>query len=204
MGTHELGQQKKLLDIKAIKYNSHFYIKTDNLWLAFHSFFNMAQDYQIDIRVPDEIFDKVSMLWVPFSKVKFMSSINKCNNLLSPGPDKLIWRHLKCIVKNNMYLKKIINIADVCFELCHWPLHFKVSTSIIIPKPNKELYNFPKAFRPIVLLNTIGKLIEKVISNRLQFQLIFNNFIHSSQLDGLKQQLTSNTSIALTHFIYTR
>ena len=60
-----------------------------------------------------------------------------------------------------MCLKKIVNIADVCFKLSHWPLHFKVFTSIIISKPNKESYDSPKAFRPIILLNTIEKLIEK-------------------------------------------
>jgi len=81
-----------------------------------------------------------------------------------------------------MCLKKIVNIADMCFELGHWTSHFKVSTSIIIPNPNKESYDSPKAFRPIVFLNTIGKLIEKVIGNRLQLQLISNNFIHLSQL----------------------
>jgi len=85
-----------------------------------------------------------------------------------------------------MCLKKIINIADLCLELGYWPLHFKVSTSIIIPKPNKNLYDFPKAFRPIVLLNILGKLIEKVFDERLQFHSISNNFIHLSQLGGLK------------------
>jgi len=85
-----------------------------------------------------------------------------------------------------MCLKKIVNIADVCFELDHWPSYFKVSTSIIIPKLNKELYDSPKAFRPIVLLDTIEKPIEKVIGERLQFQSISNNFIYPSQLDRLK------------------
>jgi len=163
----------------------------------------MAQDHQIDIRVLDEISNEVPMVWVSFSKAEFISSINKCNNLLFLGPNKLMWRYLKCIVKNNICLKKIINIADTCFELDHWPLHFKVSTSIIIPKPNKELYNSSKAFGPIILLNTIGKLIEKVISDRLQFQSISSNFIHLSQLYRLKQQLTSDASIILTYFIHT-
>jgi len=76
---------------------------------------------------------------------------------------------------------QIINIANACFvELDHWLLYFKVSTYIIIPKPNKELYDSSRAFRPIVFLNMIGKLIEKVISKRLQFQSISNNFIHLS------------------------
>ena len=74
--------------------------------------------------------------------------------------------------------------------------------SIIIPKPNKKLYNSPKFFKPIILFNTIGKLIKKVIGNRLQFHLILNDFIHLSQLDSLKQRLTSDTDIVLTHFIH--
>ena len=75
----------------------------------------------------------------------------------------------------------------MCFDICFWPFHFKTSMSIIIPKPNKESYDSFKSFRPIVLLNTIGKLIEKVIGEKLQFYAIMNDFIHFSQLDGLKK-----------------
>jgi len=74
---------------------------------------------------------------------------------------------------------------------------------IIIPKPNKLSYDFLKSSRPIVLLNTISKLIEKVIGDRLQFQVISNNFIHQSQLGGLKFKSTTDAGIALTHFIHT-
>ena len=74
---------------------------------------------------------------------------------------------------------------------------------IVIPKPNKSSYDSLKSFRFIVLLNTMGKLIEKVIGDRLQFQVILNNFIHQSQLEGLKFKSTTNTGIALTHFICT-
>ena len=127
----------------------------------------------------------------------------KCNNSSTLGSDKLSWRHLKIIVKDSVCLRNIINIANVCFELEYWLSHFKTSTSIIIPKPNKELDNSPKAFRPIVLLNIIEKLIEKVIGEQLQFHAISNNFIHLSQLNGLKQYSSSNASIAPTHFICT-
>ncbi|KAF9442152.1 hypothetical protein P691DRAFT_682093, partial [Macrolepiota fuliginosa MF-IS2] len=59
-----------------------------------------------------------------------------------------------------------------CVELSTWPEYFKISTSVIIPKPNKPNYATPKMFRPIVLLNTLGKLIEKMISNQLQFESV--------------------------------
>ena len=90
----------------------------------------------------------------------------------------------------------------MCFKLGSWLSHFKSSTSIIIPKPNKESYNSLKSFRPIVLLNMLRKLIEKVIGKCLKFSLISNNFIHLCQLGGLKQRFTSDASVTLTHFIH--
>ena len=112
------------------------------------------------------------------------------------------WSHLKIILKNNECLSNIISIANTCIDLGYWPSYFKRLTTVVIPKPNKPLYNSPKSFRPIVLLNTIGKLIKKVISKRLQFQTALNNFIHPSQLGGLKFKSTTDTGVALTYIIY--
>jgi len=111
------------------------------------------------------------------------------------------WRHWKLIIKNDDCLSKIINIADACINLGHWPKYFKISTTVVIPKPNKPLYNNPKAFCPIILLNTLSKLVEKVIAERLQFIVASNDFIHPSQLGSLKFKSTSDASIALTHII---
>ena len=62
-------------------------------------------------------------------------------------------------------------------------------------------YNQPKSFHLIVLLNTLGKLIEKVVVERLQFIVTNNDFIHPSQLDGLKFKSTTDAGVALTHII---
>jgi len=62
-------------------------------------------------------------------------------------------------------------------------------------------YDQPKAFRPIVLLNTLGKLIEKVIVERLQFTVASNDFIHLSQLGRLKFKSTTDASVALIHIV---
>ena len=74
---------------------------------------------------------------------------------------------------------------------------------IVISKPNKKSYNLPKVFRPVVLLNTVSKLIEKVIRERLQFNTASNEFIHPSQLSGLKLKSTVDVGIALIYIIYT-
>jgi len=127
--------------------------------------------------------------------------IHKCIDTSAPGPDKMSWRHWKLITKNNDCLSKIINIADACINLGHWPKYFKISTIVVIPKPNKPSYNNLKAFRPIILLNTLGKLVEKVIAKRLQFIVASNDFIHPSQLGGLKFKSTSDAGVALTHIV---
>ena len=75
----------------------------------------------------------------------------------APDLDKISWKHLKLVVKNNECLKNIVNIANTYIDLEHWPTHFKMSLSIIISKPNKTIYNSPKSFYLIVLLNMLEK-----------------------------------------------
>ena len=192
----------KLPVVETVKYNRYPCLKIKDLWFALHSSFNMAQNCQVDVEALDEIPSVAFIPWVPFSEEEFISSIAKCNNLSISVPDKLSWRYLKYIVNNKVCLKMIINITNVCFDLGHWPSHFKTSMIIIIPKPNKESYNSSKSFYPIVLLNTLGKLIEKVISDHLQFHAISNNFIHQCQLGGLKHRLTTDIDVALTYSIH--
>jgi len=57
---------------------------------------------------------------------------------------------------------------------------------VIIPKPGKPAYNIPKAFRPIVLLNTLGKLIKKMIARRLQFDTVKYSILHPNQLGDVE------------------
>ena len=102
-----------------------------------------------------------------------------------------------------IYLRKFVDITNAWINLGHWLAYFKVLTTIVISKPNKKFYDSPKAFWPIILLNTISKLFEKAISERLQFVLISNNFIHICQLEDLKQRSTTDMSIILIYFIHT-
>lgn len=64
-------------------------------------------------------------------------------------------------------------------------------------------YDSPKMFWLVILLNTLGKLIKKFISKRLQVQAIFSAFIYPNQVEELKQRSSVNTGLYLTHLIYT-
>lgn len=83
-------------------------------------------------------------------------------------PNRILWKHLKAIVKDNKYLENIINIASACINLGYWLMHFKLSLSIIISKPKKVFYDSPKYFHPIILLNMLRKLIGEAICYKLK------------------------------------
>ena len=54
-----------------------------------------------------------------------------------------------------------------------------------------------------MLLNTIGKLIEKMISNRLQFDMIKFDLVHPNQVGGVRQHSTKDAGLFLTHLVHT-
>ena len=191
----------KLPAIEAIQYDGHPYLSLNSLWKVLHESFNTALNRQVDTNILSKIKHKATSAWSSFSKEEFKQVIIKCNNSSSPRPNKLTWRHLKAILKQDDCLVNIINIADTCINLGYWLNYFKCSLTVIIPKPNKMVYDQPKSFRPIVLLNTLGKLIEKVVVERLQFIVANNNFIHLSQLGGLKFKFTTDAGVALTHIV---
>jgi len=105
------------------------------------------------------------------------------------------------IIKSEECVSKFIDIANVYIDLGYWLSHFKISTTVVIPKLNKASYDSPKLFCPIILLNTIGKLFEKMIGECLQFHMVSNNFIHPCQLGGLKQRSTMDVEVTLTYII---
>ena len=191
----------KLPTTKAIKYEGQPCLTPESLWNALHATFNSVLHHQVNTEVLNELRSKPTINWVPFSKEEFKQALIKCNNSSALGPDKLTWWHLKVILKHNVCFSHIINIVDAYINLGHWPNHFKWSSMVIIPKSNKLAYDNPKSFYPIVLLNTLSKLIEKVITERLQFHVVKNDFIHSSQLGGLKFKSTIDAGIVPTHII---
>ena len=136
----------KLPAIEVVKYNGYPCMEISDLWFTLHSLFNTASDQSINKDILDEVPSFTSLSWRVFSEEEFISSITKCNNSSTPGSNKLLQRHLKCIIKDKICLKNIINIANTHIKLGHWPLYFKISTTIIISKPNKISYDFLKLF----------------------------------------------------------
>ena len=58
-------------------------------------------------------------------------------------------------------------LTSTCWRLEYFPERFKNAKTVCLRKPGKGCYNQAKAWRPIALLNTTGKLMEAITATRL-------------------------------------
>ena len=196
-------RKKTLLAIKTIIFEDWLCNTLPKLWYILHSLYNSAENRPINTGFFNKIPQADTLKWPSFSNQEFRNIIAKCFSFSTPGPNYISWRYLKLLIMDNTCLKKIMCITNTCINLEFWTSYFKTIITVVIPKPNKDFYNLPKSFQPIVLLNTTGKLIEKVISNYLQFHMMSNGFLDPNQLGGIRQCSTIDAGLYLTHLIYT-
>jgi hypothetical protein len=175
------------------------------LFDTLHSTYNSANNCDVDLTcMSKELLPLMERGWNPFSRQELVDALKSCAKNTAPGPDHVSWRLIKRFIKSDLGVGKlIINVANASIDLGHWPAHFKQSVLVIIPKPGKPSYDKAKAFRPIVLLNMIGKLIEKMIACRLQFKSLDSSALHPCQTGSIMQRSVEDAAVALTHHVRT-
>ncbi|KAF8655068.1 hypothetical protein AX14_008208 [Amanita brunnescens Koide BX004] len=137
----------------------------------------------------------------PVSLKEMWDALRPTSNSSAPGPDHVTWRHIKLALsfpETDAALVALFN--RVCLTGI-WPSCFKDSISVIIPKPNKPDYSIPKAYCPIALLNTMGKLLTKILANRLQHDAAQYGLLHREQFGGIQGHSTIDAGLVLTDFI---
>jgi hypothetical protein len=71
----------------------------------------------------------------------------------------------------------------------------------VIPKPDRKDYSLPKNHRPIALLETFGKLLEKVMAKCILADVTRKNLIPSNQFGGRNASSCTDAGLALIHDI---
>lgn len=81
-----------------------------------------------------------------------------------------------------------------------WPKSFKTAKVIPIPKPGRDGTQ-SSSYRPISLLNNLGKLFEKVINARLMTFAEEQNIINDQQFGFRQQHSTSHQILRVVNHI---
>lgn len=98
--------------------------------------------------------------------------------------------------------KHLEHLFDACLRLSYHPEIFKVSRTIAIPKPDKSTYSCPKNWRPITLLGTLSKVLDKLIANRLTRFATLTGCLPPNQY-GIPGKSTTSALQFLLNQVYT-
>ena len=122
------------------------------------------------------------LLWHPITTLEIERSLKTAKGTTAPGEDNLpmrVWKKLW------VYLKPFItSIFRACIDLGHHLKPWRSAKIIVLRKPGKPDYAMPGAYRPISLLNTLGKLLEAVMARRLSYLVEKHGLLPSSQFGG--------------------
>lgn len=116
----------------------------------------------------------------------------------SPGIDKISNKALKNLPQ--IYYDHIANITNSIFDLNYYPNRWKTSITVPIPKGLND-YSKPENFRPISLLPSISKVIERVIRARLLDFTTEHNIIIPEQFGFRAQHSTSHQLLRVVEFL---
>ena len=92
-------------------------------------------------------------------------TISHLSNNTAPGPDGIPNEALKTC--GPLIAPWLTDVARACFAIGYYPRLRRAMTTFVLRKEGKADYSFPGSYRPIALENTLSKILERVIADRM-------------------------------------
>ena len=99
------------------------------------------------------------------SREELLKACRKMGDSKAPGPDGVPNVALKAAIRSRPDL--FLQTYDACLAEGTFPCRWKKQKLVLIPKGNKPPDD-PSSYRPICLLDTAGKVLERIICGRLE------------------------------------
>lgn len=137
--------------------------------------------------------------WHTFTPSEINKAISTSAARKAPGPDGLPFA---CIQQAYSAIPEYFNtLYSALGKVGYHPRCWREATTVIIAKHNKPDYTNPKAYRPVALLNCLGKVLEKLMAGRLSYMAEKFGLLHKDQIGGRPQRSAVDAVMALTHEI---
>ena len=104
----------------------------------------------------------------PFITIKqIQAAVQRAAPKKAPGPDGIPNKVIRQALPHIEHHLQALMQASL--DMGYFPKAFRTSTTIVLRKPAKPDYTKSKAYRPIALENTLGKILESVIATVLSY-----------------------------------
>jgi hypothetical protein len=135
----------------------------------------------------------------PYTKEMLAELLANASNRSAPGASGQTWRILKWAW--NAASDTIFNLVSGCVRAGHHLLIWRLAIVCAVPKPNRADYSLAKNFRPISLLECMGKLVEKLVARLLYREIITHDLVPTNQFGGRMASSTLDAGLTLLHDI---
>lgn len=135
------------------------------------------------------------------TKEEIEQLIQKLPNGKAPGPDNIPNEILKIVAP--VISERLAQVTSMLLAGGQLPENLKESTTIALRKENKKDYSLPGSYRPIALENTLAKVVEKLLANRLTEAAEAYNLLPWNQMGARKQRSTLSAISMLTASVQT-
>ncbi|GBM88565.1 Putative protein in type-1 retrotransposable element R1DM [Araneus ventricosus] len=129
---------------------------------------------------------------IPFTISEVKSVVKSLPNGKAPGIDGIDNLVLKSL--NKEFPNLFCTFFNKCLDLRTFPDAFKISNIVLFQKVGKNP-KLSSSYRPIALLPTIGKTLEKLLTQRLMFHLESENKLNQNQ-HGFRTGKSVDTAIS--------
>jgi ribonuclease HI len=193
--TPYLERQDDYANIPPLKVGDHeFTDNQDKARVLMETFFPSTEPPP-----PENIVPPREIPWDPITEMEITKALKAAKKRTAPGEDglpTLVWSHLWPYVSST-----VTRIFTASIDLGHYPQQWKAAKIVVLRKPGKSDYTSPSAFRPISLLNTLGKLLEALIARRLSYYAETHRLLPDTQFGGRPGRNTEQALLVLANSI---
>ena len=125
--------------------------------------------------------------------------VKKAAKRSAPGLSGHTWTLVKWAWETDP--KRLTGLLEACLKAGHHPRRWKEAVVCVIPKPNRADYTLAKNFRPISLLECLGKLLEKVVAKLIYRDMSNYELVPMTQFGGRNASSTLDAGLTLLHDI---
>ncbi|MBW0553652.1 hypothetical protein O181_093367 [Austropuccinia psidii MF-1] len=150
--------------------------------------------------IPNQKPPRLPPEFPPVTNDEVLGTISTLPNKKAPGPDGIPNELIK--IAEPLLTPHLTHLFNSCLRQGGFPTQWKGSNTAIIRKAAKDDYTNPNAYRPIALLNTLGKLFEKIINTQLNHWAHCSKTIHLGHIGGRPSRSINNAFVMLTSWLH--
>lgn len=135
----------------------------------------------------DLVSNYISYDFIKTNSHEISLALKNMHNKKAPGLDGLNKEIIESLFSKHPCL--FIKIINICLQHGYFPECWKHAEVILFPKLNKDLSK-TDSYRPICLLPSWGKLLDKIITSRLDYYLETSGYYHKLQFGFRKYKST--------------